>query len=105
MERTGGRPDLTYVRGETRLAISSRLAALPSQATAYVLRFGPSSRSTTSVIPYQFTTAATFGSPFFGSFGGHSRSRPALSGVNPVIKARWPPAESPEATILDGSRW
>ena len=74
--------------------LPTRSARLPSHCTAYVFRFGPSSRSATSVIPYQFTIAATFGS----GAPGHCRSKPALSGIIPVISARCPPAESPEVT-------
>jgi len=39
------------VKGDTRRAISSRLGAPASHDTADVFRFGPSNRSTTSVMP------------------------------------------------------
>src|SRR5258706_13887033 len=69
---------------------------LLSQATAYSFMFGPSSRSTTSLIPNQFTIAATFSS----SFPGHSRSSPADAGSIPVVSDKWPPAEWPVTTSL-----
>ena|SRR5205809_2125811 len=92
----GGRPARTYVKGDTRLAISTRFGRLASHWTAYVFRLGPSSRSTTSVIPYQSTTAAIFSS----SLPGHSRSSPSEAGIIAVVNARCPPAEPPDTTIL-----
>src|ERR1700693_5814614 len=91
MARTGGRPGRTYVSGETRRAISSRLGRLASHCTAYVLRLGPSSRSTTSAIPYQSIMAATFGK----GAPGHCRSKTALSGIIPVLGASGPPPNPP----------
>jgi len=61
-----------------------RHAAQPGDA--YSFMFGPSSRSTTSLMPNQFTIAATFKS----SLPGHSRSSPAEAGRIPVVSDRWP---------------
>src|SRR5260370_23715188 len=58
--------------------------------------FGPSSRSSTSVMPYQLTMAETLSC----SGPGHSRSRPAEAGSIPVVSARCPPAELPVTTRL-----
>src|SRR5215467_13668435 len=96
MEITGGSPERTYVKGETLLATSARLGMLPNHCTAYVFIFSPSSRSATSVIPYQSTTAATFNC----SVPGHCRSSPTDAGIIAVVSARCPPAEPPEATSL-----
>src|SRR5215470_7405942 len=96
MELIGGSPERTYVNGETRWATSTRLGMLPNHGTAYVFIFGPSSRSATSVIPNQSTTAATFNS----SVPGHCRSSPADAGIIAVVSARCPPADPPETTSL-----
>src|SRR5215475_9622028 len=96
MEIIGGSPERTYVNGETRLATSTRLGMLPNHCTAYVFIFSPSSRSATSVIPYQSTTAATFNC----SVPGHCRSSPTDAGIIDVVSARCPPAEPPETTSL-----
>src|SRR5262249_31650420 len=96
MEITGGSPERTYVNGETLLATSARFGMLPNHCTAYVFIFSPSSRSATSVIPYQRTTPAPSTCPV----PGHCRSSPADAGIIAVVSARCPPAEPPETTSL-----
>ena len=49
-----------------------------------------------TVIPNQLIIAATRG---IGVAPAHSRSSPALSGIMPVVRVRWPPADSPVSTI------
>src|SRR5437868_3056654 len=123
----GGKPDRTYVKGETFLATSSAfgLAMLPNQRIAAGCWLEPSITSGTSVIPNQLITAATLG--IGGNDGGfaaaaaaapagapprapagaggaaapaHSWPSPALAGMMPMDNARCPPADSPVTTIL-----
>src|SRR5215472_3146206 len=84
----GGKPERTYVKGETFFAISSAfgLAMLPNQRIAAGCWLDPSITSGTSVIPNQLITAATLGTG--GSDGGFAGAAGAPAGAPP----RAPPA-------------
>src|SRR5712664_1099784 len=101
MLRMGGRPDRTYVSGETLRATSSRLAAAPTHWAAYDRALGPPSISATSVMPYQLMMAATLGtvvSSLLNPPPAQARVNPAVSGIMPAARARCPPADSPVTT-------
>src|SRR5580704_12762381 len=102
MLRIGGRPARTYVSGDTLFATSLRLAELPSHWTAYERTLGPASMSFRSVMPYQLMMAATFGtalSELVNPPPAQTLVNPALAGIIPAARARWPPADSPLTTM------